>query len=84
MHHSHILAREPKKALAEARQIMLKPLTLPEEIYFIRRHESDNWAIKGLAFLDTYKRATITSAIEHHAVPRACEAIKHLKILLFI
>ena len=73
-------AREPKKALAEARQIIADAINaLPEEIYFTSGGtESDNWAIKGSAFLDTYKRATITSAIEHHAVLRACEAIERL------
>ena len=73
-------AREPKKALAEARQIIADAINaLPEEIYFTSGGtESDNWAIKGLAFLDADKRATITSAIEHHAVLRACEAIERL------
>jgi len=73
-------ARKPKKALAEARQIIAAAINaLPEEIYFTSGGtESDNWAIKGLAFLDADKRTTITSAIEHHAVLRACEAIEHL------
>ena len=73
-------AREPKKALAEARQIIADAINaLPEEIYFTSGGtESDNWAIKGSAFLDADKRATITSAIEHHAVLRACEAIERL------
>ncbi len=73
-------AREPKKALAEARQIIAEAINaLPEEIYFTSGGtESDNWAIKGSAFLDADKRSTITSAIEHHAVLRACEAIERL------
>lgn len=73
-------AREPKKALAEARQIIADAINaLPEEIFFTSGGtESDNWAIKGSAFLDADKRATITSAIEHHAVLRACEAIERL------
>ena len=73
-------AREPKKALAEARQIIASSINaLPEEIYFTSGGtESDNWAIKGSAFIDTDKRATITSSIEHHAVLRACEAIERL------
>lgn len=73
-------AREPKKALAEARQIIASAINaLPEEIYFTSGGtESDNWAIKGSAFIDVDKKATITSAIEHHAVLRACEAIERL------
>lgn len=73
-------AREPKKALSEARQIIAAAINaLPEEIYFTSGGtESDNWVIKGSAFLDEDKRATITSTIEHHAVLRACEAIEHL------
>ena len=52
---------------------------LPEEIYFTSGGtESDNWAIKGSAFSDAQKRAMITSAIEHHAVLRSCEAIERL------
>lgn len=73
-------AREPKKALAEAREIIAAAINaLPEEIYFTSGGtESDNWAIKGSAFFDADKRATITSVIEHHAVLRACEAIERL------
>lgn len=73
-------AREPKKALAEARQIIASSINAqPEEIYFTSGGtESDNWAIKGSAFIDTEKKATITSSIEHHAVLRACEAIERL------
>lgn len=73
-------AREPKKALAEARQIIASAINaLPEEIYFTSGGtESDNWAIKGSAFIDADKRETITSGIEHHAVLRACEAIEGL------
>lgn len=73
-------ARKPKKALAEARQIIASAINaLPEEIYFTSGGtESDNWAIKGSAFIDAEKRATITTSIEHHAVLRACEAIERL------
>lgn len=73
-------ARKPKKALAEARATIAKYINaLPEEIYFTSGGtESDNWAIKGSAFSDVDKRATITSAIEHHAVLNACAAIERL------
>ena len=73
-------AREPKKALAEARQIIASAINaLPEEIYFTSGGtESDNWAIKGCAFSNHDRKATITSAFEHHAVLRSCEAIERL------
>ena len=74
------LARSPKKALADARATIARCINAsPEEIYFTSGGtESDNWAIKGSAFMDPQKRATITSAIEHHAVLRSCEAIERL------
>lgn len=74
----YTFARKPKKALAEARATIAKCINaLPEEIYFTSGGtESDNWAIKGSAFSDPDKRATITSAIEHHAVLNACASIE--------
>lgn len=73
-------AREPKKAIAEARKTIAAAINaLPEEIFFTScGTESDNWAIKGSAFIGQEKRVTITSAIEHHAVLRSCEAIERL------
>lgn len=51
----------------------------PSEIFFTSGGtESDNWAIKGCAFADESKRATITSTIEHHAVLRSCQFIEKL------
>ena len=63
-------ARAPKKALAAARQVIATAINAePDEIYFTSGGtESDNWAIKGSAFSDADKRATITSSIEHHAI----------------
>lgn len=73
-------ARSPKKALADARAVIARCINAsPEEIYFTSGGtESDNWVIKGSAFADHQKHATITSAIEHHAVLRSCEAIERL------
>ena len=73
-------ARKPKAALAEARRLVAECINAqPEEIFFTSGGtESDNWAIKGTAFADSQKRATITSAIEHRAVLRSCEAIERL------
>lgn len=73
-------ARKPKKAVADSRILIARCINAtPEEIYFTcGGTESDNWAIKGSAFSDWNKRATITSSVEHHAVLRACESIEKL------
>ncbi len=71
-------ARKPKQALKEARAIIAQCINAePEEIFFTSGGtESDNWAIKGVAFADAEKRTIITSQIEHHAILRACEDVK--------
>lgn len=73
-------ARKPKEALKKARETVAECINaLPEEIYFTSGGtESDNWAIKGVAFSNYDHRATITSAVEHHAVLHSCEAIERL------
>lgn len=73
-------ARQPKKAIQEARETVASCIgALPEEIFFTSGGtESDNWAIKGTAFRNYDHRATITSAFEHHAVLHACKAIERL------
>ncbi|MCC8135855.1 MAG: aminotransferase class V-fold PLP-dependent enzyme, partial [Ruminococcus sp.] len=74
------LARNAKKAIKESREMIAECIgAKPEEIFFTSGGtESDNWAIKGSAFVDTEKRLTITSEIEHHAVLRSCEDIERL------
>ena len=73
-------SRKPKKALTEAREAIAECINaLPEEIFFTSGGtESDNWAIKGTAFSNTEKHQIITSAIEHHAILRACDSINRL------
>lgn len=73
-------ARQPKKAIKEAREIIASCIgALPEEIFFTSGGtESDNWAIKGTAFREFDNRAMITTVFEHHAVLHACEAIERL------
>lgn len=73
-------ARGPKKALAESREIIATCIgASPDEIYFTSGGtESDNWIIKSSAFSDNEKRAMITTAFEHHAILRSCEAIEKL------
>ena len=76
----YAFARKPKKALADARAMIAECIgALPEEIYFTSGGtESNNWVIKSSAFSDPEKRATITSAFEHHAVLYSCAAIERL------
>lgn len=73
-------ARSPKMALRESRQIIASCINAePDEIFFTSGGtESDNWAIKGIAFASQSRKTTITSAFEHHAVLRACKAIERL------
>ena len=77
---SYSFARKPKQALKEARATIAQCINAePDEIFFTSGGtESDNWAIKGIAFSGSGKRAIITSQIEHHAVLRACEDIEKL------
>lgn len=76
----YAFSRKPKKALAEARATIAECINAsPDEIFFTSGGtESDNWAIKGTAFADGRKRATITSTFEHHAVLHSCAAIERL------
>lgn len=71
-------ARQPKKAIQEARETIASCIgALPEEIFFTSGGtESDNWAIKGIAARNYSRQATITTAFEHHAVLHACAAIE--------
>ena len=71
-------ARKPKQALKEARAIIAHCINAdPEEIYFTSGGtESDNWAVKGIAFAEAEKRSIVTSQIEHHAILRACETLE--------
>lgn len=73
-------SRKPKEALKKARETIAECINaLPEEIHFTSGGtESDNWAIKGIAFSNYNHEATITSAFEHHAVLRSCKAIERL------
>jgi cysteine desulfurase len=73
------IARESKKAIETARAQVAKALgAVPDEIYFTSGgSESDNWAIKGVAFANRKKgNHIITSAIEHHAVLHTCQYLE--------
>lgn len=73
-------SRKAKAAIKNAREEIAKCINAkPSEIFFTSGGtESDNWAIKGCAFADESRRATITSTIEHHAVLRSCQFIERL------
>lgn len=76
----YAFARSPRNALNEARATIAACIGAePEEIIFTSGGtESDNWVIKASAFSDPDKRATITSAFEHHAILHSCAAIERL------
>ena len=74
-------ARGPKRALADARETIAECINAqPEEIFFTSGGtEGDNWVVKESALSDPDHRATITSAIEHHAILRSCYSIEKQK-----
>lgn len=71
--------REARKAIEDSREKVAEILGAdPKEIYFTSGGtESDNWAIKGVAYANREKgNHIITSAIEHHAVLHTCEFLE--------
>jgi len=73
------IARESRTAIDTARARVAKALGADsDEIYFTSGgSESDNWAIKGVAYANR-KRGNhiITTAIEHHAVLHTCQFLE--------
>ena len=76
----HGTGRDARKALEDARRRVAAVLNCkPNELYFTSGgSESDNWAIKGIAFANR-KRGNhiITSSIEHHAVLHTCQWLEN-------
>lgn len=75
----HRYARETKKAMDRAREQIANAIcAMPSEIFFTSgATESDNWAIKGMAYAHQKKgKHIITTKIEHHAVLHSCEALE--------
>jgi cysteine desulfurase len=73
------LSRETKKAIDKARDRVSKAINAEtNEIYFTAGgSESDNWALKGVAFANINKgNHIITTKIEHHAILHACEYLE--------
>ena len=73
-------AKSPKRAIKQARETIANCIgAQPEEIYFTSGGtESDNWAIKGIAFSARVKSKILTSSFEHHAILHTCQAVEHL------
>jgi len=75
----HSYGREAREAIDEAREQVAELIGAdPREIVFTSGGtESDNCAIKGVAFLNKDKgNHIITSAIEHHAVLNTCKYLE--------
>ncbi|MCX9014796.1 MAG: cysteine desulfurase NifS [Candidatus Methanoperedens sp.] len=75
----YAIGREAKKAMEEARQKVADLIgAKKEEIFFTGSGtESDNLAIKGIAYKNRGKGAhIITSSIEHHAVLNTCKYLE--------
>ena len=76
---SYIIGRGAKKAIKEARNRVARAICAnPKEIYFTSGgSESDNLAIKGIAYANKDKgNHIITSKIEHPAVLNTCKTLE--------
>lgn len=78
------LGRKSKEAIEKSRKIVADFLNAEEkEIYFTAGgSESDNWALKGVAFanFNKGKNHIITTKIEHHAILHTCEYLEKFGI----
>ena len=71
---SHLIGKEAKRAIGEARETIAKSIgAKDEEIFFTSGGtESNNWALKGLFFANPGKNHIITTRIEHDCVLETC------------
>lgn len=76
----YTIGRESKRAIEDARKRVANAINAKQnEIYFTScGSESDNLAIKGIAYANQNKgNHIITSKIEHHAVLNSCKALEN-------
>lgn len=81
----YTIGRSAKRAIEEARSKVAKLINCkPKEIYFTSSgSESDNTAIKGIAYQNSYKGThIITSKIEHPAVLNTCHTLERQGFLV--
>lgn len=77
----YTVGRESRKALDIARDKVAKAFGADsKEIYFTSGgSESDNWAIKGIAYANENKgKHIVTTNIEHHAVLNTCKYLEKM------
>ncbi len=75
----HSFGRETKKHVDIARAKVAKAIgALPEEVFFTAGGtESDNWAVRGIAYGNKSKgNHIITTKIEHHGLLHTCESLE--------
>jgi cysteine desulfurase len=75
----HYFGRQANNAVENARSIVADFIgAKPEEIIFTSGGtESDNFALKGIAYANSSKGShIITSAIEHHAILESCQFLE--------
>lgn len=75
------LAREPRKAIAHARETIANVIgSTPDEVFFTSGGtEADNWALSGVVFSNpTQKQRIVTTSIEHHAVLHTCSFLEKM------
>ena len=75
----YTLGREAKRGIEEARKRVATLINCePSEVYFTAGgSESDNMAIKGIAYLNSNRgKHIITSKIEHPAVLHTCQKLE--------
>jgi cysteine desulfurase len=75
----HSFGQESKAAIEDARENIADLLgAVPEEVVFTSGGtESNNWALKGIAYANESKgNHIITSSIEHHAILEPCQFLE--------
>jgi cysteine desulfurase len=71
---SHLMGKEAKRAISEAREIIAKSIgAKDDEIFFTSGGtEANNWTFKGLFFSNPNKRHIITTKTEHDCIMESC------------